>query len=788
MLNKFTKIKRTLLFSILLLIAGGLRAENVYLLTAQTINGTAGSYSDTISAHKFTLSSGTVYTYTITSLGTNSDLSAGGTFSFRIKVDGWSYEMQPYIDGDVLTINGDSYTITTDCYGSDKAWKVTVPASTYDSLTITVDISESSRYVKVTGTVSSSSTGYYLYCDWNEWGENMLANTFQLEPTGNDHEYRIYLSADYYHGRGFQDYFTSSTSSYNFDGTLDFKIWDAANGAWIGNSESSSISFANDSGSAVSGSSGYNWSLVTRTWSEQTDATTETGDMYEFIYNDSTGAWTINYLNDQNVDYFIYTTDSSEYKMCYLFEERGKNDNGNFFGKIYLAEGTKFVIFNGYYFVGDRTASDLWYELTANDDSDRENMLDPSAITWATVGDTDGQGNTISGGYYFMEYNALSLASLNTAKSSFTITYKGGDVTEWTEMTYDTNNDLWYGETDMNFTESTTSALGRIGYAKEYATYNDSIYYYGSTAIYPDDYLSTSDSTSSTTSEAIASSTETNYGGTYRLVYKQSTETATGEAEMYLKSNLYTVASTTIRTFSDYVPHIIPDGVTAYYASAYDSTNHVVTLTDISEETDGVIPANTGVVLVYYTDNATSTSLEHADLDGGITSYLPPSSSTTTLTSTNYLVPTILNTDLAPVTDGDSDGAISSSSDTRNYYLSYYYDTDGTTQVLSFNRCKKETFSTINVIRKAYLALPATVQTDSSLDEVTSSTSSTSAAAKVFLYFSDRDISTGISNINVTDNVSEQKADNKYYNLMGIEVNNPQHGIFIHNGKKIVFR
>jgi hypothetical protein len=141
-------------------------AEDVYLLTVENINGTTGIYN-VPSNHKFTNSSGTVYTYTITSMP-----STG--FSFRIGVNGWSNNMQPYTNDDALTINGSSYTISENCYGTNKAWKVTYSKGEYSSLTITVDLSTSNRYVKITGTKASSGgsddgttttnePGYYIY-------------------------------------------------------------------------------------------------------------------------------------------------------------------------------------------------------------------------------------------------------------------------------------------------------------------------------------------------------------------------------------------------------------------------------------------------------------------------------------------------------------------------------------------------------------------------------------------------------------------------------------------------
>lgn len=130
------------------------QATDVYLLTAQDINGTTGNYN-VPSNHQFTNSSGTEYTFKITSM------PATG-FSFRIGAKGWDKDMQPYTNDYALTINGDGYTITNDCYGKDKAWKVSYTEGEYNSLTITVDVSESNRYVKITG-VKNTGGGHHYY-------------------------------------------------------------------------------------------------------------------------------------------------------------------------------------------------------------------------------------------------------------------------------------------------------------------------------------------------------------------------------------------------------------------------------------------------------------------------------------------------------------------------------------------------------------------------------------------------------------------------------------------------
>lgn len=127
-------------------------AEDVYLLTAQTIKGTKGDYNNPPSNHKFKSAGGTVYTYTF------SNTEAIGDIYFRISVSGLDNNMRPDNNDDPLTINGEPYPITN-C-GNYNAWKLTLDNTKYSSYTITVDISESNRYVKVTGVESGTAPMY----------------------------------------------------------------------------------------------------------------------------------------------------------------------------------------------------------------------------------------------------------------------------------------------------------------------------------------------------------------------------------------------------------------------------------------------------------------------------------------------------------------------------------------------------------------------------------------------------------------------------------------------------
>ncbi len=158
-LRRVIPILRLVISVLLLMICPqSMLADDLYVLTSQTLasSGTAGTYTESgvTSDYKFTNTSGTVYTYTV------SNLPSGG-FYFRLYDASWTgtKEMQPYTNNDAITINGDSYTISQNCYGSSNAWHVSYTDGTYSSLTITVDLSTSNRYVKITGVSSGSSSG-----------------------------------------------------------------------------------------------------------------------------------------------------------------------------------------------------------------------------------------------------------------------------------------------------------------------------------------------------------------------------------------------------------------------------------------------------------------------------------------------------------------------------------------------------------------------------------------------------------------------------------------------------
>lgn len=167
-----------------------MKAADVYLLTTQTINGIVGKY-EVPSNHQLAqnTSGSNVYSLKITSMPETG-------FWFRIGVSGWSNQMQPTVNDDLLTINEEgtqdptSYSIESGCYGSSNAWKVSYTADEYEYLTVNVDITEgTTRRVWIEGKktsaggsaepVAQSATdvepGYYLvgnfFSPYNKGGE-----------------------------------------------------------------------------------------------------------------------------------------------------------------------------------------------------------------------------------------------------------------------------------------------------------------------------------------------------------------------------------------------------------------------------------------------------------------------------------------------------------------------------------------------------------------------------------------------------------------------------------------
>ena len=152
-------VKSLLTLLLLLGVTLEMKAADVYLLTAQTINGVVGKYG-VPSNHKLENTPGSsVYSLKITSM-------PEGGFWFRIGVSGESNQMRPKVNDAPLTINEEgtqnptSYSIDSDCYGNSNAWKVSYTADKYEYLTVNVDLTEgTTRRVWIEGKKKTSAGG-----------------------------------------------------------------------------------------------------------------------------------------------------------------------------------------------------------------------------------------------------------------------------------------------------------------------------------------------------------------------------------------------------------------------------------------------------------------------------------------------------------------------------------------------------------------------------------------------------------------------------------------------------
>ena len=151
------------LFALMLMLGAMLemKAADVYLLTAQTINGVVGNY-EVPSNHK--LDPNTSYGSNVYSLKITSMPEPG--FWFRIGVSGESNQMRPKVNDAPLTINDEgtqnptSYSIDSDCYGNSNAWKVSYTANEYEYLTVNVDLTDgTTRRVWIEGKKKTSAGG-----------------------------------------------------------------------------------------------------------------------------------------------------------------------------------------------------------------------------------------------------------------------------------------------------------------------------------------------------------------------------------------------------------------------------------------------------------------------------------------------------------------------------------------------------------------------------------------------------------------------------------------------------
>lgn len=290
-----------------------------------------------------------------------------------------------------------------------------------------------------------------------------------------------------------------------------------------------------------------------------------------------------------------------------------------------------------------------------------------------------------------------------------------------------------------------------------------------------------------------------------------------------------------LRTFSDKVARLVPLNFRAYIVTGLKEhkDGYAVKLVQIF-----AIPANTGVILYgEVNENSTGYTLGRIPTwDPGESGYVPPYNRKSTevsgvdqegtVTITNYLVPTVTETTLYPAYKSTSiwDAAWPLSGDMkqytngtkvtdRNFIMSKFGGTSlkeaknvtDANNYVGFFRVKANVKCGPN---KAYLSLPATLY-DSAEGAEAIVVRPTDPASMIFRAaewnlavstgnWGTRDDNlgplhakfagfeeevTGISNVS-----TESVSDNGYYTLQGVKVSQPQKGVYVKNGKKVIIK
>lgn len=730
----------------------------------------------------------------------------GTSVSFQLKTvtDGvTTYYNMP--NGTTSINAGQGYTAETSATGSDWTYtKDTAPNKGTFTVTLntadnTVTLTDNTSYTEAPTPVTGEN--YYLIGDWNNW---KVDKTFKFQPVmGEPGKYMLYINApvNMKNSSG-EDYINEFNTNDAGGYALRFIIApeDALSGTEVtwGNCyrPETNNPTINITGSAQTTGTPKKYDSSENAWKLQRNNVdviggVNNGGSYRFILDMSDSSnpkWEITSTPNTRVLYFLKESDNYLFDGNYLIDLVGKtkNYNQNFEGIVSMEQGEYYKLSDGYHIYksigngenqngnADRGYGEIKYQEVGYNYTADEKVIFPyesgsyvakaNVLNWNELNmwKAEGPSNKI-------EWRAYS----SGGTTQLSVYYSVADGEE-KPMTFDAENKVWYASgvvidnsEEVNFKEKHDSDI-----AAEPTEKNDP-----------------------------------NGEGTYKLIYVDTQTTADGKPadKLLLSNDLGHNEDVFIRTFSDYYPRLIPEGLVAYYATGYDATNKTVNLTSIE---DGIIPANTGVVLVYdgYTEGinfdpvmksdvrtAETVSLEKADAEGtaprnnGTEPY--GYGETNNGEGMNWLV-----TDLKH--DTPSAGPVTRNGNNvityRNYYLANM-DLDGNgSKTLGFYRVKAEgAVPNPKNVRKAYLAMPASVQTDGSNDELQDNTSATpvTAAKRVTMIF-DGDIiggtPTGIDEVNVNTDVASK--DNSFYNLQGVKVSKPSKGIYIYQGKKIVIK
>lgn len=789
------------------IVGDGYNADNFRVWIAPTVVVPTTTYTLTYGGNSVTgTKSGNVYTF-----GNIPYTAFGGTetVNFQLKSEESGTTTYYNMPSATTSINAATeYTAETNVSGSD--WTYT-RANVPNRGNFKVTLNTVGNKVTLTdntfiGTEPETGDDYYIFGDWNNW-EAKDAKRFKMQPVyGQKGVYSMYINTPVNLKSNGSDKYALKfcvSSGKNIDDNIN-----AANiineAFWSNvfrpNGGTQTIEKDNiTSGEAAEQSGDACWILKKNV--RTLGSGYANGGCYLFTIDTNTGYWTIKSLENVRVIYFLRGEKDYVFNGEYLVdgtEELNGNDyksnpNNNYTGLLKMKTGSYYLLSDGYHTFGSK-ADDLDYNSQASLSDWKGNKNQPyqKINESATLFGNQNMPFNMESKTYYAEANVVVMN--NNDETGFDASDK---------------RILWYDGTGHGkANEKTLQVWFKHGEGEyDLMTYDEELHTWVTKGVALDDNEkyqfkeSRYDGNGNIVVETPKLSNT--HEGTFKAVYVDQ-YTAGTEKPIYdvlLSVDLtYPNKDIFIRTFSDYEPRLIPDGLTAYYATGYNQETKTVNLKSIE---DGIIPAYTGVIIVY---DGLSTGINFdpvikAEVQTAETVSMQRSKAAGT-------APRLDGT--TPVGYGEADGGIdknwlvtdlkhnkeshgpidrngSNTITYRNYYLANMdIDGDGT-KTLGFYRVKAEGADGNKNVRKAYLAMPSTMQIDATNDELQDNTPLITAAKRVtFLFDGDFDSSTPTAIKEINNSVESN--DNSFYNLQGMKVSKPSKGIYIYRGRKIIIK
>ena len=735
----------------------------------------------------------------------------GTSVSFQLKTvtdGGTTYYNMP--SGTTSINAATEYTAETSTTGSDWIYtRATAPNRGNFKVTLnTINNNVALTDNTFVGTEPETGDDYYIFGDWNNW-EAKDAKRFKMQPVyGQKGVYSMYINtpvnlksngSDKYALKFCVSSGKNIDENINADNTIKTDFWSHVFRPKEGNK---TIEGNNITSGETAEQGGTNvWTLKKNV--RTLGGSYANGGCYLFTIDTNTGYWTIKSLENVRVIYFLrgendyvfngeYLVDGTEEKNSNGTDYK-RNPNNNYTGLLKMETGSYYLLSDGYHTFGSK-ADDISYNSQASLSNWNGNKNQPyqKINESATLSGNQNMPFNMESKTYYAEANIVVMNNDDetgfAASDKRILWYDGTGHGGANEKTLQ----VWFKHGDGNY---------------ELMTYDEELRTWVTKGVDLDDnekYQFKEDRYDGNGNIVVETPELSNtHEGTFKAVYVDQ-YTAGTEKPIYdvlLSVDLtYPNKDVFIRTFSDYEPRLIPDGLTAYYATGYNQETKTVNLKSIE---DGIIPAYTGVIIVYdglstginfdpvikaEVQTAETVSMQrskaagtaprldgtnpvgYGEADGGI--------------EKNWLV-TDLKHDKA--SHGPIDRNESNTITYRNYYLANMdIDGDGT-KTLGFYRVKAEGAAGNKNVRKAYLAMPSTMQIDPTNDDLQDNTTLITAAKRVTFLFDggfDSSTPTAIKEINN----SVESNDNSFYNLQGMKVSKPSKGIYIYRGRKVIIK